>query len=111
MDFDPRDYNSRDDDCLAFDRHRGGRGHSSDERDRDDDLSLPDTPSRDRDDAARELGRGPGDDSRPSNSDARTQDPRDDARWSERDRDPRDAFTRDLNLPRGREREIVRDRD
>ena len=27
----------------------------------------------------------------------------------DRDGDPRDAFTRDLDLPRGREREIVRD--
>ena len=38
-------------------------------------------------------------------------DPRDEERWPDRDRDPRDAFTRDLNLSRGREREIVRDRD
>jgi hypothetical protein len=38
---------------------------------------------------------------------------REDQRWPERDRayDPREAFTRDLNLPRGPEREIVRDRD
>jgi hypothetical protein len=41
---------------------------------------------------------------------------RDDARWPERDRDPRDratdprdVFTRGLNLPRGRDREIVHD--
>jgi hypothetical protein len=40
-------------------------------------------------------------------------DPRDDARWPERERghDPCDVFTRDLNLPRSREREIVHDRD
>ena len=41
---------------------------------------------------------------------------RDDARWPDRDRDPRDritdprdVFTRTLNLPRGREREVVHD--
>ena len=38
---------------------------------------------------------------------------REDERWPERERsyDPRNVFTRDLNLPRGLEREIVRDRD
>lgn len=35
----------------------------------------------------------------------RTEDLRD------RDGDPRDVFTRELDLPQGREREIVRDRD
>lgn len=43
---------------------------------------------------------------------------RDDARWDERERDddrersfdPRDVFTRDMNLPRGLEREVVRHR-
>src|SRR5690349_3619575 len=76
MDFDPRDLDSRDD------------------------LRLPETDPRDRDDDARHLGRGPSDS-------------REDERWPERDRgyDPRDTFTRDLNLPRGLEREIVRDRD
>ena len=39
---------------------------------------------------------------------------RDDERWPERDRDsrdldPRDVFMRDLDLPRGREREVVHD--
>lgn len=65
---------------------------------------------------ARELGRGPGD-SRQSNNE-HGHDPRDDARWLDRDREPRDRtfdprepFTRDLDLPRGLEREIVRDRD
>ena len=29
----------------------------------------------------------------------------------DRERDPRDVFTRELDLPQGREREIVRDRD
>jgi len=106
MDFDPRDYDSRDDDRYAFDRPRG-RGGSSDD-DRDDDLRLPEPRSRDRDDGARDLGRGPGD-SRQSKNEGH--DPRDDARWAERDRDPRGAFRRDLNLPRRHEREIVRDRD
>src|SRR5947207_545000 len=74
MDFDPRDYDSRDDARFPSDRHHGGRGNSHD-----------------------------------SNEDRH--DPREDTRWPERDRDPRETFTRDLNLPRGLEREIVRDRD
>jgi len=86
MHFDPRDYDSRDD------------------------LRSPETDCRDRDDDGRDLGRGPGG-SRDSNHDSRRS--REDERWPERDRgdDPREAFTRDLNLPRGLEREIVRDRD
>ena len=50
------------------------------------------------------------DDSRDCDEDFRD---RDDERWPDRERghDPRDVFTRDLDLPRGREREIVRDRD
>ena len=104
MDFDPRDYDSRDEERFT------SRDNSSHDFDRDDDLRLPDDRGRDRDDDARELGRGPGD-SRQSNHDG--QDSRDDARWPEHERnyDPREAFTRDLNLPRGHEREIVRDRD
>src|SRR6267142_3265767 len=104
MDFDPRDYDSRDDDRFA-DRHRGGNGNSYD--DRHEDMKLPAGRSRDHDDNARDLGRGPGDESRQSNADKHTRDPRDDARWPERDRDPRDrgadprdVFTRDLNMPR-----------
>jgi hypothetical protein len=114
MDFDPRDFDSRDDDRLALDRHRGGSARE--DLDRDDDLRLPDIRSRDRgDDDARELGRGPGDDSRQSKTGEHSRDPRDDARGPERDGrerdgDPRDVFTRDINLPRGLEREIVRDR-
>ena len=48
-----------------------------------------------------------------SNGDNHGNDPRDDARWPDRERGhvPRDVFTRDLDLPRGREREIVRVRD
>jgi hypothetical protein len=79
---------------------------------------VPDIASRDREDAdVREPGRGPGD-SRESQSDERGRDARDDARWPERERDertrdtdPREVFTRHLNLPRGFERELVRDRD
>ena len=116
MDFDPRDFDSRDDDRFASDRHRGDSSNSHDDFDRDDDLRLPDVRSRDRgDDDARELGRGPGDDYRQSKAGEHSRDPRDDARWPdrdgrERDVDPRDVFTRDINLPRGLERESVRDR-
>ena len=75
-------------------------------RDRDDDDSLT-------------LGRGPG--STGSRDDHSEDDPRnrdDDVRGLERSRDsrdkgdgldPRDVFMRDLDLPRGREREIVHD--
>lgn len=112
MDFDPRDSDSRDDD--RFDT-RGSKRSSDDDVDRDDDLRLPDIRSRDRDENdARDLGRGPGD-SRQFNDEHC--DLRDDARWPDRDReppdrtfDPREPFTRDLHLPRGLGREIVRDR-
>jgi len=85
---------------------------------RDDDLRLLDIRPSDRDpDDARTLGRGPGD-SRQSNADEHSRDPRDDARWPDPDReppdrafDPREPFTRDLNLPRGLEREVARGRD
>jgi hypothetical protein len=112
MDFDPRDSDSRDEERS---NSRGGKGSSHDDFDHDDDLRLLDIRSRDRDDDTRELGRGPGD-SRQSTADEHGRDPRDDARWPDReppDRtfDPREPFTRDLNLPCGREREIVRDRD
>jgi hypothetical protein len=70
---------------------------------------------RERDDDTRGLGRGPGSSNRDDHDgDARYQY---DARWPERERagrereiDVRDVFTRHLNLPRGPEREIVRDR-
>jgi hypothetical protein len=116
MDFDPRDCDSRDEERFNT---RGGKGGGfQGDLDREDDLRPPDIRSRDRDDNdARTLGRGPGD-SRQSNGDERGRDPRDDARGRDRDReppertfDPREPFSRNLNLPRGREREIVRDRD
>jgi hypothetical protein len=112
VDFDPRDYDSRDDERLGS----RGKGGSHDDAARDDDLSQLEFCSRDRDDDGRTLGRGPGSDSRRSDSagDARSHDPR----WLERDReardrdaDVRDVFTRDVNLPRGLEREIVLHRD
>jgi hypothetical protein len=115
MDFDPRDYDSRDEERFNTCREKGS---SHDDFDRDDDLRLPDTRSRDRnDDDARSLGRGPGG-SRQSNTDGHRRDSRDDMCWPDRDREPRDRtfdprepFTRDLNLPCGLERQIVRDRD
>jgi hypothetical protein len=70
--------------------------------------------SRDSNDDARTLGRGPGCNSRRSDSDVDRCDRSHDPRWLERDRetrdrdpDVRDVFTRDLNLPRGLEREVV----
>jgi hypothetical protein len=108
---DPRD---RDDKPLGVDRDRSG-GNNRDALDRDDDWRQPES-SRDRADDSRTLGRGPGD-SRSSHSNEGGRD-RDDPRWlernhetRERDHDVREVFTRKLNLPRGLEREIVRDRD
>jgi DNA-binding MarR family transcriptional regulator len=108
MDFDPRDFDSRDDD-----RHRATDTDVHDHH--DDGLGPADRHSHDRDDDARAIGRGPGD-SPQSNNDGH--DPRDGARWPERDRDnpersvdPREPFSRHLHLPRGVEREMVRDRD
>jgi DNA-binding MarR family transcriptional regulator len=116
MDFDPRDYDSRDDERHSQTPSRGGRTGSSD-RDRDDDWSQPAARTRDRDDDdARSLGRGPGNERQGSDGHGSERDH--DPRWTERDRDDRerdregrDAFTRHLHLPRGLEREHVRDRD
>jgi hypothetical protein len=116
FDLDPRDYDSRDDERHGNGTSRTSRG-GSDERERHDDWSQPEIRSRDRDDDdGRKLGRGPGSDRQ--TSDEHRSDRRDDARWPERDRDhrerdvdPRDTFTCHLHLPRGLEREIVRDRD
>ena len=86
-----------------------------DPRDRDDD-------GRDREDDWIQIGRAPGSTSlRDEHVD---DDPRrDEGRHDERDRDshdrdderggndPRDVFTRDLDLPRGPDRELVHDRD
>lgn len=61
FDFDPRDSDSRDDERYGSNQSRGNRG-TSDDRDRDDDWSRPHIRSRDGDDDARTLGRGPGSD-------------------------------------------------
>jgi hypothetical protein len=110
FDLDPRDYDTRDDE--RHETNRGSRG-----RDLEDDSTQPEIRPRQRDnDNARTLGRGPGSDRQ--NGDEHGRDRLDDARWPERERegrernaDSRDAFTRHVDLPRGREREIVRDRD
>jgi hypothetical protein len=98
FDSDPRDYDSRDDERQANTPNRGSRS-GSDDRDRDDDWRQPDFRPRDKDDDARTLGRGPGNDRQTSDEHGR--DRHDDARWAERDRDPRerdrdarDTFTR-----------------
>ena len=106
MDFDPRDY------CDARDP-RDSRDRDERDRDIDDALSpgrgssapsVEEHHDRDRDDERRDT-REP--------SDHRD---RDDDRWPDRDRDPRereydprDVFTRGLDLPRERDREIVHD--
>ena len=116
FDFDPRDYDSRDEERHANTPSRGNRG-GSDDRERHDDWSQPETRTRDRDnDDARSLGRGPGNDRQGSDGHPRDRDH--DARWAERDRDDRerdrevaDPFTRHVHLPRGPERELVHDRD
>jgi DNA-binding MarR family transcriptional regulator len=95
-DSDPRDCDPRDQDDGIRDREEDwlvlGRGPASAAALRDDE---PEHAPRDRDDDWRdERDRDTGD--------------RDDARASV---DPRDAFTRDLDLPRGPDRELVHDRD
>jgi hypothetical protein len=105
MDFDPRDY------CDE----RDPRDRDRDERDRD------------HDDDGLALGRGLSsapeshyererDDDRHDARDRADHRDRDDARWPERNRDsrdrgtdPREVFTRSLDLPRGRDREPVHD--
>jgi hypothetical protein len=117
FDFDPRDSDSRDDERYAGTQSRGSRD-ASDDRDRDDDWSQLHIRSHDWNDDVRTLGRGPGSNSRASHSDEHRRDRHQDARWPERDRDhrdrdvdARDVFTRHLRLPRGLDREFVRDRD
>ena len=111
MDFDPRD-DSRDEERFNT---RDGNNTGYDGLDRDHEARSPDVRSHVcDDDDARGLGRGPGD----SRESSAASDSRDDARWLDRERDardrtfdPREPLIRDLNLPHGREREIVRDRD
>jgi hypothetical protein len=92
MDFDPRDHDSRDEERCAPDGSRAGNS-DRDEYHRDADPRQPAVASRDRDDGdPREPGRGPGD-SRESQSDERSRDACDDARWLERERDERTRDT------------------
>ncbi len=128
MDFDPRDFDdprdearkdrkrSRDDDTQPAHAPRGAGSH---DRERDDDQALGEGRSRGRgnEEDSRQLSRGGGGSDRQS-SDEHPSDPREDARWPERDReaperprDRHDVFTRHVDLPRGLEREHVRDRD
>jgi hypothetical protein len=109
MDFDPRDFDSRDDE-----RHTNT---PSRERNSDSDQHHREARTRDssRDDA-RSLGRGPASNQKAS---GRNQAQRDQGSRSrervldtrDRDREPRDTFNRHLWLPSGPDREIVRDRD
>jgi len=88
FDFDPRDYDSRDDERHGSTPNRGNRG-ASDDRDRDDDWRQPDFRPRNREaEDARMLGRGPG--SNQKDSDEHGRDRHDDARLAERDRDGRE---------------------
>jgi DNA-binding PadR family transcriptional regulator len=88
MDFDPRDSDSRDEDRFALTRDRNDNGPTLGRGGGNSRESLDD-------DGGRENGRAP----------ERYRDER------ARDNDSRDAFTRQLNLPRGADRELVRDRD
>jgi hypothetical protein len=112
IDFDPRDHDSRPDERLDIERGRGGRG-SFDGHDRDEDLRQPKGEVRDHDDHARDVGRRPGSTGQAGDSVDGRRD-REDPWRADRDRDvrsldPRDVFMRDLDLPRGPEREIVYD--
>jgi hypothetical protein len=84
---------------------------------RDRNTETHDRSDSNRDDDARTVGRGPGENARGAKGDEHVRDRQHDrlrdAHWLERDRDsrhvdPRDVFMKDLNLPRGLEREIVR---
>jgi hypothetical protein len=108
MDFDPRDFDDARDPRDARDRDGRDPGHD------DDALSLGRGPSSSQIEAHRDSRDR--DDGRHDARDRADHRDRDDARWPERDRDPRDraidpreVFMRSLNLPRGRDREIVHD--
>jgi hypothetical protein len=115
FDYDPRDYDSRDDERHGSNANRGNR-NTSDDRDCANDWRQPDVRSRGNHENVQTLGRGPGSDKQTSAEHGG--DRRDDARWTERDRDdrereqkPGDTFARHVHLPRELERELVRDRD
>ena len=116
MDFDPRDYDSRNEDRFNGGDTRGGRD-TPDGIDCDGDSRQP-AASRERNGHARTLGRGPGSSGQGSEADGDARDRRDDVWCRERERDTRernndarDVFTRHVDLPRGPERELLRDRD
>jgi DNA-binding PadR family transcriptional regulator len=116
MDFDPRDYDTRDDERGVNTPSQGARG-ASDDRDREDHWRQPDARLRDHDEGdVRTPGRGPGNDRQ--GSDERARDPSDDPCRAEREhpaqdraRGAADAFSRHVHLPRGPDREVVRGRD
>lgn len=129
MNFDPRDVDDRRDETRqehkARYRSRNDESESTQaprctglhDRERDDDQALDSGRSRDRDDDdTRSLGRAGGGSERQS-GDEPAHDRREDARWLEREhviprpRERHDVFTRHVDLPRGPEREPVRDRD
>jgi hypothetical protein len=91
MDFDPRDSDSRDEDQFALTRDRNNDGPT---------LGRVGGNSRETHD---------GDDGRSARDDARAPDRDQDVRT--RANDARDVFSRNVNLPRGVDRELVRDRD
>ena len=94
MDFDPRDYDSRDDE-RHVNSSRGGSGGSTDDRDSDDDWRQPDVQPCSSEPCRSLPGPRSGERER---------------EHRERDRDERNPLTRHLYLPRGLERELVRDR-
>ena len=92
LDFDPRDYDSRDEERHANTPSRGGRGSSGD-HDRDHDWRQLDGRTRDRDDGdERSLGRGPGHDRQGSDTEGRDRDH--DPRWIDRDPTIENAIAR-----------------
>ena len=108
MDFDPRDYDDARDPRDTRDWDGRDRGHD------DDALSLGRGPSSSPIEAHHD--RHDRDDDRHDARDRADHRDRDDSRWPERDREqrdrgtaPRDVFRRGLNLPRGRDREVVHD--
>lgn len=107
FDFDPRDYADARDSQDPRDRDKR-------ERDDDDVLTIGREPSHRVEDYHDE--RRDRDDDRRDTRDRDDHRERDDVRWADRDReprergtDPRDVFTRGVDLPRGRDREIVYD--
>lgn len=80
MDFDSRDYDSRDETVLRRATAAGGAARIATTNETTSGTGQRPL-SRDRDDEARDLGRGPGE-SRESPSAERGRDARDDARWA-----------------------------